>query len=125
MMQNIKIYSHHEVNIDFVTRGTVFGHKGYIATTWEELVNEFGFPLRSKQPGATVEWQVTILRGGRPIFLTIYDLHAKRQPEDVEVWAVGGIRGVDVLAALVRIGFNEITEQQQLEGEVYSYGQYR
>ena len=103
------INTHHAVNLDFLTRGTVFGHKGYISASWDDLVNEFGFPLKSKEPFATVEWQISIVDGKQKTFLTIYDLHAKCQREDLTVWAVGGIRGAEVFKPLAKLGFKQHT----------------
>ena len=70
--------------------------RGYIKTTYDELVNVFGEPTTLKGDKVNVEWTILFSDG---TVATIYDWKLQSAPMGVYDWHIGGFsqRAVDCI----------------------------
>lgn len=77
--------------------------QGYITTTYEELVNRLGQPLKgSDDHKVTCEW---ILEFDSGDIVTIYDWKVSSTPKNLYNWQIGGfnLKAIDLLEEAINI----------------------
>jgi hypothetical protein len=78
-----------KANVTMVARSMVNGTslQGYIATTYDKLVETFGEPNGSSGDKTNSEW---ILKFPDGTIATIYDWKLSQTPKDLYDWHIGG-----------------------------------
>jgi predicted dehydrogenase len=77
--------------------------KGYIETTYNNLVNLFGIPKEGSSDGKTTcEWIIEFQDG---TVATIHDWKTKTTPKDIYKWSIGGhtYRALDLVQEVINI----------------------